>query len=77
MCSITCALVSPSQIREVGLTVHHGKVVGGVDYGCPGCPLISGNVVCLCCSLMAYGACYGGLDRMYGLGFEQYGFLNI
>lgn len=25
---------------------------------------------------MAHGACYGGLHRMYGLGFDQYGFLK-
>lgn len=25
---------------------------------------------------MAYEACYGGLHRMYGLGFDQYGFLK-
>ncbi len=25
---------------------------------------------------MAYEACYGGLHWMYGLGFDQYGFLK-
>lgn len=25
---------------------------------------------------MAHGACYGSLHRMYGLGFDQYRFLN-
>lgn len=73
MCSITCALVSSSQIGVVGLTVHHRRASGWWNYGWPSWTLIFGNVKCLCPSFRVYGACYAGLYRMYRLDFEQYG----
>ncbi len=79
MCSITCVLVSASQISVVGLTVHHGRVerYGGGDYGSSGLPAIDlweCNVSLVQMDVLwPYGACYGGLHRMYGLGFDQYG----
>ena len=68
-----CVSVSPSD-QGGGIDCASWECWGWGDYGCPGCLLISGNVKCL--GLMAYGACCGGLDRMYGLDLEQYGFLK-
>lgn len=80
MCSITCALVSASQIGVVGLTVgKEGWVVRG-DYGLSRLPPIDlweceVSLVQMD-GLWPYGAFYGVLHSMYGLGFDRCGSLK-